>query len=73
VAAGRAGQAIHAAVQERGVDTKGKALGEKLGNAMADSSLESGASGTMGRPGMVGYLTAGLAVVVAVGGLNMAI
>jgi hypothetical protein len=44
-----------------------------VGKAMADSSSKSGSSGTIGRPGMVGYLAAGLAVAVAAGGLNMAI
>jgi hypothetical protein len=40
---------------------------------MVESPSESGSSGTMGQPGMVGYLAAGLAVAVAIGGLNMAI
>jgi hypothetical protein len=50
-----------------------KALGEKLGEAMGDSSLQSGASGAMGRLGMLRYFTAGLVVAMAVGGFNAAI
>ncbi|KAK4034473.1 hypothetical protein C8A01DRAFT_39039 [Parachaetomium inaequale] len=57
------------AVEAR-ADSKGKALGKKLGSAIADSDKESGASAAMGRPGMAGYLTAGLAVAVVVFGLN---
>ncbi|KAG7286772.1 hypothetical protein NEMBOFW57_009088 [Staphylotrichum longicolle] len=59
-------------VERRGTESKGKELGKKIGAALADSDKKSGAAEAMARPGMLGLVTAGLAVYMVAGGLNAA-
>ncbi|KAK3898539.1 hypothetical protein C8A05DRAFT_37873 [Staphylotrichum tortipilum] len=58
-------------VAQRSTDATA-ALGRRIGEAMAESSVRSAASGGMARPGMAGFLTVGLAVAMVAGGLNVA-
>jgi hypothetical protein len=62
-------------VEQRSAEDKkkGKELGKKIGSAIVDKATKSSASAGLARPGGMGYLTAGLAVAVVVGGLNVAI
>jgi hypothetical protein len=62
------------AVEQRSAEDKkkGKELGKKLGSAIVDKATKSSAGPAMARPGGVGYLMAGVAVAMVVGGLNVA-
>ncbi|KAJ4294673.1 hypothetical protein N0V88_004903 [Collariella sp. IMI 366227] len=51
-------------------ETKGRKVGKEIGAALANKALQSGASETLMRPGVLGYMAVGLMAALVVGGLN---